>query len=473
MENQFYEWCSRHRWLLIFGLLTYLCTAWFNIGIIASDDYEFGIARIVPAQNWTALSIIHASGIRSPIPNLVLFAFTKTAFFLGFKDPVTQLRFALLFVGLFSYLVYSTFSFAYFREDENKSSVALFLLSFYFLAPMIFTRPLIENLSAPFLFISCWAACEYFKKPQLKHLFISVATLTLACTFRFQAISCATALVLVVVIKRSWRDILPLILAGLLGLFLSGTLDWIYKGGFHASFLAYSRYQAENIHRFGAQPAYVFVALFLGLSMPPLLFQRYHNFSWRTHYSNLVPALLFWFIFTLAHSVVVHKEERFMVPMLPIFFILLTPLATYTWKHSKRRTTIFYALNFSLLPLASLNASQTNLINAARFVAHHPEFKSVVGVDGTLFNFPNAFIPRPLTIKDISSADLTKGTAFQCGEILLIRKDIRESIAKLEYMQFLGSSEPGFLEWVVIKLNPSKNKRRGPIEFYAHNNCPH
>ncbi|HAL95187.1 MAG TPA: hypothetical protein DCP55_04375 [Chitinophagaceae bacterium] len=471
IKSLFSEYINKNRWILVCGLAFYLLTAWFNVGIIASDDYEFGIARIVPAQNWTALEIINISGIRSPIPNLVLYAFTKLAYCLGIVDPVTQLRVALLFVGFFSYSVYSILCFLFFRQDKGKSTVAIFLLSFYFLAPMIFTRPLIENLSAPFLLVSCWAACEYFKTIKIGDLLLSLIALSFACMFRFQVSVCALVLVVIVVLKRKWKHLLILGLAGVFSIFLTGVLDWIYKGGLHASFLAYTKYQAGNIQRFGAQPVYVFVALFLGLSMPPLLFQRYHDFSWRRSFGHLIPALMFLSVFVISHSVVVHKEERFMVPVLPIFFILVTPLALYTWRNSRLRRNIFLVLNFLLLPLASFNAPQTNLIESARFVAANPQFQVVTGVGGTLFNFPEAFIPRKVEIVQVSEESFKNRNDVACGEIVLVRKDIRETIERFNQLNFLGSAEPGLLEQLVIYLNPKQNKRRSRIEFYSNPSC--
>lgn len=470
-HSVFLSWCLRNRWILFAGLALYLSTAWFNVGIIATDDYEFGIARIVPAQNWTALSIIKASGIRSPIPNLALFAFTKTALSLGITEPVTQLKFALIFVALFSYITYTFLAFLFFPKEGTKSRTALFLLSFYFICPMAFTRPLIENLAAPFLFISCWAACEYFDSSKGKYLLLSVAALTLSSMFRFQVGVCSLALVLLVLIRRQWKHLFLLGASGLVGIVLSGALDWFYKGGLHASLVAYSDYQASNIQRFGTQPFYVFIALFIGLSMPPLLFQKYKNFSWRENFNYLVPALLFFVIFLISHSVVVHKEERFMVPLLPIFFVLITPLALYTWKTSRWRRVSFLSLNFLLLPLASYNAPQTNLIESALFVSTHPRYEHVISVEGTLFNFPRAFIPRQIEVQDFSAQEYSNKTAFNCNEVIMVRKDIRESIKGFDQLEFLGASDPGILERVVIALNPKQNKRRGPIEHYSKPNC--
>ncbi|NBX68882.1 MAG: hypothetical protein EBR01_07970 [Proteobacteria bacterium] len=470
IKSLFSEYINKNRWILVCGLAFYLLTAWFNVGIIASDDYEFGIARIVPAQNWTALEIINISGIRSPIPNLVLYAFTKLAYCLGIVDPVTQLRVALLFVGFFSYSVYSILCFLFFRQDKGKSTVAIFLLSFYFLAPMIFTRPLIENLSAPFLLVSCWAACEYFKTIKIGDLLLSLIALSFACMFRFQVSVCALVLVVIVVLKRKWKHLLILGLAGVFSIFLTGVLDWIYKGGLHASFLAYTKYQAGNIQRFGAQPVYVFVALFLGLSMPPLLFQRYHDFSWRRSFGHLIPALMFLSVFVISHSVVVHKEERFMVPVLSLFFVILTPLAVHQAQVPWRKWG-FIAVNSILLLGASFSVPQRNSILVVDYLSKNSKIERVFDVNDALVMFPEAFGIRKVKRDKIRSADLNK-IQLTCSDVVAIRKDELEK--STEVFTALGKStefKPGFLEAMLVKLNPRQNARRASILLFNVKGC--
>lgn len=471
-KDSFLGWISRYRWLFLGGLFLYLATALSNVGIIASDDYEFGIARIVPAQNWNFSSIIEASGIRSPIPNLFLFTFTNLAYQLGVLDPVVQLKFALFFIALMTFSLNSYFCYRFFKISEEKSKILLFLFGFYFICPMIFTRPLIENLSAPFLLGSAFFACAYAENLKAKDLVLSVLFLTLSAVFRFQVGVCGLGLLFVVLSKRKLSHLPVLALAGIAGYVLSGLVDWIYKGGLHASLFAYTQYQKDNIHRFGAQPVYVFLALFIGLSFPPALFQKYKNFNWKKEYEFLKPALLYFVIFIAAHSIVVHKEERFMVPVLPIFFALVTPLALYTLKHSKWRVRYFLALNLVLLPFASFNTPQNNLISAARFVHQNPKITRVSDLGDCLFNFPVAFISHPVLKDVISSDEVQKGTPLTCDRVFIVRQDIREGILGVtENYVHLGTFKPGLPEQWVIALNPKQNRRRGPLEIYGSKDC--
>jgi len=153
------------------GLPVILATALGNIGIIALDDYTSLISTVIPVQNHTVSEILQNTGIRSPVPNLVLLAMGHVALGLGIDEPTSQLRFILFFVGLFSYLVHALLGALLFRQGNSrgdiKPTIATFFMAFYFAAPLFFTRPMIESLSAPYLFLSLYFACKYWRDPKL------------------------------------------------------------------------------------------------------------------------------------------------------------------------------------------------------------------------------------------------------------------------------------------------------------------
>jgi hypothetical protein len=457
---------TTHLWWA--GLIWYVATAFSNLGIIATDDYEFGIARIIPAQNWNFSSIIAASGIRSPFPNLFLFIFTKFALLLGITDPAIQLHVALAFAGVINYAIFTYVGFLW------MGPLFIFLIAFYFICPMIYTRPLIESLSAPYVFVSAYFAYRYERLSSYRDLIFSIFALMLAAMFRYQTGVCALALLLLVLYKKDVRGLTTLAITGIVAYFISGSLDLLFKGSLHASLFSYTRYQAAEISNFGKQPFYVFFGLFLLLSFPPVLFHRYPGFSWKKTYRPLLAPLLYFLTFLISHSLITHKEERFMVPILPVFFVLAIPLIRYTFLDfpSQWRLKYFIGINFLLLPFASFNVPQNNLIGTARFIHRNENIRQVKEVEGALFNFPMAFIGHPVTKDGLPREGLMAKTPVACDTVFAIREDIREAIPGLDqrYKQ-VGKFEPGVLERIVIRLNPRQNSRRRAIEVYQDLSC--
>src|SRR5690349_2055302 len=127
------------------GLFLYAATAVINIGIIAVDDYEFGVARAIPAQTTDFNRIIAERDIRSAIPSLALAATAKFALRLVLHDPTNQLRFILLMIAIFAFCVNGVWGRFHF-QDYPKQTLFLFLISFYFLCPLFLSRLMIESL---------------------------------------------------------------------------------------------------------------------------------------------------------------------------------------------------------------------------------------------------------------------------------------------------------------------------------------
>lgn len=458
------------------GLFFIISTALVNIGIIALDDYTDIIANIVPAGVKTPSELIVDAGIRSPIPSLMLSSLAKMGKALGLSTPAWQLRFVLLLLGLFSYLTQIYCVVKIFRlfcsPFSLQERIGVFLFSFYFLAPLFMTRPMIESLAMPYLTLSAYLACVYFVKGQRWTLVASLVMVTMASLFRFQAGVCVAALVATVCITRRWRDLFLLALGGVVLFFATGFLDLWMRGSFHTSLRAYMDYNVANSSSYGVQPFYNFILLFFAMSFPPVLLVRYNNFGWRRAFKPLLPLLLYFLAFLVAHSAVPHKEERFILPSLGLFFILATPLATYVFEHHfRKRLVFFFAVNALLLVLTSYNIAQNNVVGLAKFLEHHPRIKSVHGVGSTLVLTPQAFVSRSIEFCGVGPKDLAPNV-LSCDHAIAVRKDLIKDAPELT-VNFVkvGEFRPGVLEAILVRLNPRQNARRDTIQLFAPKGC--
>ena len=464
----------------LFGLAIYVITAAYNIGFVAVDDYYSGVAPVVPAQNASVRAVIDGSTFRSPIPTLGLLSLSHFALRLGITDPIFQFRFVLVCLALFTFgmnLLFGRKTLGLLGQSDTliKQTVYSFLIGFYFLCPLFLTRTSVESLSAPFLMAAAYFAGKYFVSVSRPALLLSLGMLTLASVLRFQAGICFLALPVCVLVKRRPRDLVPLVIAGTAAFLLAGWVDYLMKGSFHASLLAYIRFNLSYSSTFGITPFYTFALLFLGLSIPPVFFSRYRGFQWRDEYLALFPALLFFVIFVAVHSVVPHKEERFMLPMVPIFLLLLTPLANYLWKKNPWSWRVFYfaALNFPLLILTSFNISEGSMVGAVEYIHDHSEISSVLGVNEVFYLFPSAFILRPVKYQVTGLSELKRQPVVDCHEVVAVRSaDIEQANwFRSSYTQ-IAESRPGLLEALVIRLNPKRNGRRGSVSLWKGASCP-
>ena len=142
----------------------------------------------------------------------------------------------------------------------------------------------------------------------------------LAVFVRYQNGLVLLALGLLLLVQRQWRGVWRFALAAGLVAIAGGALDWLTWGHPFQSLLLYLRYnlvegQAAN---WGTAPASFFLQTAwqsTGWALVPLgigLLCGLH----RTRRLVLVLS-----VFVLAHSLVPHKEFRFLVPVMPLFFV--------------------------------------------------------------------------------------------------------------------------------------------------------
>lgn len=463
------------RLIFLAGLILTLLTAWINIGIIAVDDYAEAIALMIPAQHQKPLLEIANAYLHPPIPKIILAVLGRVAYGMGIDEPANQLRFVLVLLGLFSFGMNFVFAWKHFKETgtdaSSKGVIVGSLISFYFCCPLFMTRPLIESLSMPYLTASSFFACDYYRQGKCSSLAWAVVLLTPASLMRFQSGVCALALVFLVLVRWRAKDVLILLCVGLSCFLVSGLVDLLLRGNFHWSlrnYVAYNLTHASTYH--GKMPFYTFFALFVALSLPPTFFLRYNDFAWRKHYGVLLPALLYFLIFLFSHSIIPHKEDRFMVPVLPLTLILLTPLLHYLVAEGKKwRLVYFGAVNLVLLFFTCINTPQNNIIGLALYVQRHSQIASIKSVGDTLVIFPRAFITRSVPVETVGSSHL-ENAPVSCRAVVVVREDLIAQIPAARFKK-IAVFRPGFLEYLLVKANPKHNARRGAIELFVSSEC--
>ena len=468
-----------YRTLLGLGAAMYAVTALTNLGIVAIDDYASVMRRFLPAQNHSVADIVQASGFRSPVPVVLHFWLARLGYALGLEHPLNQLRFNLLILGLLAFALMTWAGYALFARYEESArqkhrEVFALLLGFYVLAPVAFTRPMIESLAAPWVLAGAAAAALYFRDGGRGWLLASVGAVTMAAMMRPQAGVVFLALPILVAMRRRWMDVAVLAAAVTVCFVASGLADVALGGGFHQSLRTYVRYNLTYSSTFGVTPWYTFVLLFLGLSLPPVFLARYRGMDWRACYQPLLPALLMFAVFLAAHSVVPHKEERFVIPALPLFLLLLTPLAVHLLEARRQRwrVALFAIANGIGLVLVVTTPPQRNVLGLARWLDQRPGIDTVVMAQDNVL-LPAAFIGHPVVRQRREAVDQAGRNPIGCNAVIasLATTDVAARLIESPSYREVARFSPGPLEAAIVWLNPRHNARRGPILVFAPAAC--
>jgi hypothetical protein len=462
----------RLRLLVAAGFALFLVTAIGNVGIVASDDYWAILDRVLPGGVRTAQSVIDREDLRTPLPALIHLGLVTTAAKLGIDHPVNQVRFdqAVLAVITFWTVLWAglaIFGLADGSDRNRHREIFAGLLGFYFASAFYLTRPMVETLTAPLLALGAAFACRYRAGRGATQLVWSVLAISAAAALRPQAGVAVLALPFVIGIGKRWKDLVAFAAAGLAGFVIAGLIDWLLSGAFHQSLRRYVAYNVAHSSEFGVSPPTTFPLLFAALTIPPVFFARYRGFGWRARYRPLLPAVAMFAVFVVAHSLVPHKEERFMVPILPLFLVLLVPVAAWLLEYGARwRAALFVVVNVVLLVLVVANPPQRTLMSLAAYLDRSPSVTELVYSKGLFL--PAAFVTRPITSR-LMVPDLTLGCDGRLAVLGLT--DRAAAFAADPAWRRVAHFEPGPIERLVVRLNPKRNARRGPLDVYEPSGC--
>jgi hypothetical protein len=385
------------------------------------------------------------------------------------EDPVSQVRWALCFLGIAVFCLQFWAASRFFRQGTDRErQIGYFLVSFYFALPLFSTRPMIETFCMPLLTLSAVWGAQYQRTRHLKYLVSALVFLAAASMMRFQAGVCWLGLFCLVAGQNRWKPWAALIAISA-GLFvLTGLPDLAFSREFHHQLRSYVGYNLQfSGEHFGRMPFYVFFVLALALTLPPTFLARYRDFPWKKFWACYwVPASYFIF-FLLAHSATPHKEERFIVPVLPVFLFCLVPLAAYLWNAGRWRKIWFLSLNSFLLVLACSSPAQKNLLSLTEWLNAHPEIQAVDSVEQALVFFPQAFLRRPIQWAAHHQADYQN---MSCDRLTLVRSDHPSSVSWESRFKQVARFEPAWVEQLLVWAN-AKNARRGPLNAYLPLHC--
>ncbi|MCB0417147.1 MAG: hypothetical protein H6617_08710 [Bdellovibrionaceae bacterium] len=452
------------------GAALYLLAPWLNPGFVALDDYTSLTEFFVPAQNQSVSKIIENSEIRSPIPRLMLFGISHTLWKLGVENPFLQYQIVLTILGLFSFLVFAFCACRLYGSRPEWLTWALLLLGGFYLCPFFYSRAMIESLSAPYLLLGASFAVEYHQKSRPSALIASLLFLGIASTMRFQTGVCALALAALP--GKRYRHWVLLAVGGLILFFVTGAIDGWLRGSFHQSLFSYVDYNVHHSSSYGTTPFYTYLLLWIAVLLPPTFFSCYRDFSLREKYQGLSPLWVFFAVFLVSHSLIPHKEERFMVPILPNLLLALVPAAQGLFSRSAARRNYFLTLNGFLLITTLFSTPQKNALELIQYLNRRPDISVLYDYEGSVVPYLSAFLQYPVRHFRLDASNMELWHPEFCGSVSAVRWDWTDRLISQGIpLRPTAVFKPAWPEALFIRLNPLRNARRGPITLYQTPEC--
>jgi hypothetical protein len=457
----------------VFGVfLLYVLVVAVNPGFMGTDEYWTGITRYIPAQSSQLTTLVSADDVKSPTQIWPMFIAAQGALRIGIENPFEQYHFVVIVLGLLNFLFVAGSFFALTKSlSDLESRILILLLGFYFAAPFALSRPMFESMAAPWLSWAGFFALRYDRRPTLTSLFLGAAAATVSFLLRPQVGFCSLIFLILPVIHKRWIDLLWVGLFGGFLFFISGLPDFVLRGDWHFSLRALAGYNFEHGHEYGDQPWTFYPLLLLALFWAPLIFHRVSSiwlFDYLKKYRSLLTMGL---LFIFLHSLFAQKFERFLIPLLPLILVLLTPWIASLWEngHYKRLGSAIL-LNMALWGAASFQPAQDNIIKMALYLDKNPQIKSVYRIDQIPEWIPTAFIQNPqFQFLDISKQALEK-LKLNCQERIVLPTDLN-ILAMNKSWTIEAHFTVNWMESIAYRFNPNNNRRRTELTLWQSKEC--
>jgi 4-amino-4-deoxy-L-arabinose transferase-like glycosyltransferase len=473
--------------LTLIALLPRLVAAFFSGGYFAHDDHFLVVEAAASwVEGFDYNYWLPWNQGENPKPSghsffyvglhYLLFSVLKVG---GIVDPKAQMIVVRLLHALWSLVVVRTgYRIALQLSDREIAwRTGLFLALFYFM-PFLAVRNLVEVVCIPFLMLGAWQLIKNGPRVSSRDALIAGIWIGLAVNVRFQTLFFAAGPGLALLLQRR---VAPAIVYGigvaLPLVLLQGSIDWFLWGRPFVELTEYVVYNLNNTTTYFDQPWYNYLLLLLGIFIPFFSVAVFFGF-----FRKATPLLL-WLpvlLFLAIHSYFPNKQERFLLPIVPLFFILGHVAweqwrSVSTWWHARpglwRGTLRFtWGLNILLLVVLCFSYSKRSRVEAMYALREQRPLRGILVEDSIegeapmpplfyLCQWDMPVIPWTGSPGDLPSLLATWGDDGQPDIVLFIgEEDLKDRMDKVQKalgpLTVLGLAKPGLLDRVVHWLNP-------------------
>jgi 4-amino-4-deoxy-L-arabinose transferase-like glycosyltransferase len=502
--------------ILIVAAALRLVATFFSTGYLMHDDHFLVLEAAGSWRDGEDYNLWfpwnqEAAGV--PIgPHPANFAYVGTQYLFllaldaaGITDPADLAFIIRLLHGLYSLLIpWLGWKMARQMGGESAASIVGWSLAALAWMPLLSVHQLVEMVCIPPMMFAFWTLLKVPRQEwAIRHLLLAGAWLGLATGLRYQlgilAVGWGVALLWDESGKRNVRyfqELIPLALGAIVIFSLTQIADlWVWGEPF-VQLRAYFGYNTTHATAYPQGPWYQYFLTLAGLLIPPVsLAWMYGTGKSTRKWLWVALPILFFFAF---HSIYSNKQERFILPIVPMIILLGTlgwqefisqkspDSAWWKWQRWGLRFSLF--VNVLGLIFLTPAAFKTARVTAMEILFRRGDLENFVAVEVDSASMPPRFYSgewspyyahsmaaNPANEKKV----MCRNTARPFPNYLLFYGDERIAGRVEEYkqvytsMEYIGQAAPGKWDRLLAWLNPINQAER--VMIYRINpavECP-
>ncbi len=478
-----YELRTHFLYALAAGAVLRFFSAIFVYGPQALDDYKHGVW---PAYQFFAGLPIDLPEYRSHLLVWFLGVFVHVASWFGFESALAQVRAMYLGLGLSSLLaIYGTYLYVRNFKSRIFGASALYLMAAFPLMPFISTRAFGEAvaMSLVVLAFGYLESARRSDRANFRYWFIGFAVLGLATLFRFHVGVLYLCYLGLLVWRKEWMGVRGALAAGVLTTGAAALVDVLSGKDPLATLFIYLAENEGGGAKYGVSPWYNPWLFVLGVTLAPFSFVlwRQTRALWREHWPMIVPLL----VFVTAHSIVAHKEERFLYPILGLEIWAIA----YVWssgafnRYARRiYSNALFVISLLVLPIVCFVNTQEGEIEPPAVL--ESRYGAVAFLDyESLFGksrFQFYFLRPPSVLETITPEEFVAPRVDQAlsdhpdVEAVAFLTSDREAYDRLRALERISTLDGrclqvqrsgSIMDRLLFAMNPRHNQRRRPTWY--------
>jgi len=302
----------------------------------------------------------------------------KSFLAVGLQDPQLQMLVIRILHAIYSLLIiYFGYKITSHYGNRNQARMVGLILALLFILPNFSVRNLVEVVCIPPLMAAVyWLATKQDKSSWRAYIIAGILS-GIAVGIRYQAGLIPLGLGLVILIfERNFKGFIIFGIASALSFFGTQVPDIFIWDRPFAELTEYIRYNFIHGSSYFQSPWYTYLLTIAGALIPPISFFLIFGFirEWKRLRYLVLPS----FLFLVVHSLIVNKQERFILPIIP-FIIIAGIIGWYNyvdksafWAKRKRLHQIcwgfFWVLNTILLSVATLSYGKKARVEAMSWI---------------------------------------------------------------------------------------------------------
>ncbi len=493
-------------WLTFIAAVPRLVAAFFSGGYFAQDDHFLVIEA---AQSWVDGYDYNdwlpwnQHGFPKPTGHMMVYPGLHYCLFrlwrwFGLLDPAWKMVWVrVLHAGWSLIIVRTGYRIALRLSNERIAWRCGLSLALFFFMPFLSVRNLVEMVSAPLLMMSAWWLLRGSENrivgsgsgsrqnvlltaaANWRLLFTAGLFAGLAINIRFQTIFFPAGVGLALLLQRDFQRALFFTIGVVLPVIvLQGTIDLFIWGTPFVEMTEYVRYNLMNPDNTGITSHwYNYVLLLAGVFIPPLSLAVLFGFFRRPK------PLVLWLplvVFLFFHSIFPNKQERFLLPIVPLFFVL-GYCAWEQWREQnvwwQRHTRLWrgamvwtWTLNVLLLVPLTVSYSKRERVEAMTMLRAMKGVTGLIIEDtmehdaplpplfywGTWGHPQDPYTDNSIDLKtlvDLNKPPFRANTVLFIGNEHMVERLHHVSVA-MGPMEYMGCARPGLLDRILHWLNP-------------------